>query len=448
MHRVGYAFKVTFTGLKMERVEKKKALELKKHVAAIHSSNKLSLLQRKIANALLFNAYNELLEKDEHTIHIANLCKIIGYDSNDYKTIKRSLVNLLATVIEWNLIDGDRLAVDGGVWNASSIIADASIQGPICTYSYSNKMKQLLHRPELYGRINMAIQAQFQSTYGLALYENCVRFHRIKKTPWFDLATFRKLMGVEEQKYRIFRDFKNRVIEKALEEVNKYSPLQVTPQYKKQGRQVVAIQFIMVNKEEVCETIDPIAPQPAIIAPIFGSLSTLLKEQFQFNPTQIEEILSEYEESYIREKMQLVTESRSYKQGRIKHLAKYLICALKDNYQTTVTSIKVTPAITVAPVNKAITASEVDAYRRYQQRQLLALYDKQSKKVKAAILVEFEKNLGKSIYHDIYLRDGLKNILIQDQLCIFLNQKKSNFIEGKIATLDEFCASMREVLVQ
>ena len=79
--------------------EKEKTLELKKHVAAIHSSNKLSLVQRKIANALLFNAYDELLAKEEHQIHIRTLCNLIGYDSNDYKTIKKALINLLSTVI-------------------------------------------------------------------------------------------------------------------------------------------------------------------------------------------------------------------------------------------------------------------------------------------------------------------------------------------------------------
>src|SRR6187401_1529078 len=108
----------------MERKTKKavsqanKMLELKKHVATIHSSNKLSLLQRKIANALLFNAYDDLLNKEEHVIHIMTLCNLIGYDSNDHKTIKKALVNLLATVIEWNLVDGNKLNVDG-VWNAS-----------------------------------------------------------------------------------------------------------------------------------------------------------------------------------------------------------------------------------------------------------------------------------------------------------------------------------------
>ncbi len=176
------------------------------------------MLTRKIANALLFNAYDELLKQDEHEIHIATLCNLIGYDSNDYKTIKKALVNLLATVIEWNLVDGNRLDAEG-VWNASSIIADASIDGPICTYSYSNKMKNLLHRPELYGRLNMLVQAKFQSSYGLALYENCVRFQILNKLHGLTLLSFRKLMGVEDGKYKIFRDFKHRVLDKAIEEV-------------------------------------------------------------------------------------------------------------------------------------------------------------------------------------------------------------------------------------
>ena len=36
-----------------------RTLELKKHVAVIHSNSKISLLQRKISNALLFHAYDE-----------------------------------------------------------------------------------------------------------------------------------------------------------------------------------------------------------------------------------------------------------------------------------------------------------------------------------------------------------------------------------------------------
>jgi len=410
-------------------VERKKTLELKKHVAAIHSSNKLSLLQRKIANALLFNAYDELLEKDEYSIHVATLCNLIGYDSNDYKTIKKSLVNLLATVIEWNLVDGDKLNSEG-VWNASSIIADASIDGPLCTYSYSNKMKNLLHRPELYGRLNMLVQAKFQSSYGLALYENCIRFQGIDQTPSFDIQKFRKLMGVEEGKYRIFRDFKNRVIDKAVEEVNKYSPIIVTPKYKKQGRQVVAIQFMIehTNHHDISTSLQ-------------SNLSEILKLKFGFSKKQIQEVMSTYDEKYIGEKITIIESSASYINGKISNLAKYLLSALQDDYQPIKSTKKPTKIVLGKNLEnikqERLKQDTREEYRRYQYKQILKLFEEQSAKLKKSILAEFEKHLGKGIYFDIYLRDRLENILIRDQLCLFVLQKRYEFVEN-IASQDQF----------
>lgn len=311
-------------------LERKKHLELKKHVATIHSTNKLSLLQRKISNALLFNAYDDLLEKDEHQIHIRELCRIIGYNSNDHKIIKKALVELLSTVLEWNLVDGERVnSEEAGIWNASSIIADASIDGPLCTYSYSNKMKKLLYHPELYGRLNMAVQAKFQSSYGLALYENCIRYQDIGQTPWFELLKFRKLMGIEEGKYKIFRDFKSRVLDKAVQEVNKYSPITIEPQLRKLSRQVVAIQFLIKRSKKLA-----LVEGPAVSAGQ-NKLSEILKENFGLSKKQISETLSAYEEGYIREKIALIESSSPFQAGKIKNLARFLLCALKDDYQAT-----------------------------------------------------------------------------------------------------------------
>ncbi len=79
---------------------KGRSLEFKKHVGLIHSTNKLSLLERKIANALLYHAYENLSTKNEHQIHIPSLCLLIGYNSKDYKTIKKALLSLISTVLE------------------------------------------------------------------------------------------------------------------------------------------------------------------------------------------------------------------------------------------------------------------------------------------------------------------------------------------------------------
>ncbi len=400
-----------------------KTLELKKHVAAIHSSNKLSLVQRKIANALLFNAYDELLVKDDHQINVRTLCNLIGYDSNDYKTIKKALINLLSTVIEWNLVDGSRLDAEG-IWNASSIIADASIDGAVCTYSYSNKMKKLLYSPELYGRLNMVVQAKFQSTYGLALYENCIRYQNISQTPWFDIMQFRKLMGIEEGKYPIFRDFKRRVLDKAIEEVNKYSSLQVSSKIQKQKRQVVAIQFHIQHGKALAN--DAALGEAAL------PLSQRLKESFAFSKPQIEETLTNYDENYILEKIAIIESSTSFRNGKINNVTKYLLSALTEDYQPVKSSKNL-----MKPSEKTdSSANEVNQtrlkqaeYRRQQNKSLITIFDQQSKSTQKKVLKEFEESLGSSLYHDIYKRDGLNNVLITDQLCDFLRAREVTSVE-------------------
>lgn len=410
-------------------VERKKTLELKKHVAAIHSNNKLSLLQRKIANALLFNAYDHLLEKDEHEIHIPTLCKLIGYDSNDHKTIKKSLVNLLATVIEWNLVDGNKIDSEG-IWNASSMIADASIDGAKCTYSYSNKMKKLLHRPELYGRLNMLVQAKFQSTYGLALYENCIRYQNIAQTPWFDIVQFRKLMGIEEGKYKVFRDFKNRVLNKAVAEVNEFSPILITPNFQKQGRQVIAIQFSI--KSTKIEKADRSLNDKGI------SLSTVLRERFGLSHPQIEDVLSTYEESYILEKIAIVESSPSYSKGTIQNLAKYLISAMKDNYQS-VKSTKANRNRHKENIPKNNPCTDMD-YSRFVDKEIIKKLNRMRGRNKVILLSDFEKYILKGLYYELYRREGLKNILVQDEFCRYIKEKNSSFI-GKVVPYSEFLAS-------
>src|SRR3990167_7559938 len=142
--------------------------ELKKHAATIHCSNSLSLLQRKVSNALLYHAYSELMLKNEHEITVKQLCRLIGYQGNNHGAIREALKELISTVIEWNLFD-DETGVEN--WTASSIIASVSLKGAMCYYAYSPRMKQLLHSPSMFGKIDLVIQSRFRSSYGLALYE-------------------------------------------------------------------------------------------------------------------------------------------------------------------------------------------------------------------------------------------------------------------------------------
>ncbi len=405
----------------------KKSLELKKHVAAIHSTNHLSLLQRKIANALLFNAYEDLLTKREHQIHIATLCDLICYDSHDHQRIKASLVALISTVIEWNLVDKTKNG-DEGVWNASAILADASIDGPICSYSYSNRMQQLLHHPEMYGRLNMEVQSKFKSTYGLALYENCIRFQTIGQTPWFDLSTFRKLMGVEEGKYIIFRDFKRRVLEAAVDEVNLHAPITVTTQLKKNGRTVVGLKFVIASSNQ--ENNATTAPHIEL------TQRDQLLQQFGLSEQQVQEIHARYEEPYIHEKIRMIEQSASYLAGKINNLAKYLLDALEQNYQPAKSSRE---NLTKKTVNKQRRDEQIHAYRRYQDQCILTLFADLPAKQKQSLEKEFAEQIKDNIYSGIFKKQGLSNVLIADKFCDFIRAMHKPIL-SEILNFETFCA--------
>ena len=94
---------------------------LKKHAAAIHCSGELSLVERKLLNILLLNAYNDLLTKDIHIISSKHLFSMLGWgESNNIEGLKNTLKGLMSTIIEFNLMG------DGGeVWQAMTLLSSA-----------------------------------------------------------------------------------------------------------------------------------------------------------------------------------------------------------------------------------------------------------------------------------------------------------------------------------
>lgn len=213
---------------------------VKKHVAAIHVSGKLTLLQRKLSNVLLLNAYDTLTSQNRHQIDARTLSMMIGYNSNDMETLKQSLRGLAETVAEWDMLDEKGQQE----WGVSSLLSYAKLKGGVCEYAYSPALAEKLHDPKVFALINLNIQRRFTSGHALALYENCYRFIRTGSTGWWQLDLFRRLMGVEGSAYyETFKHLNAKIIKPAVAEVNKTSNIILTPEIRKQGRAVTEIRF-------------------------------------------------------------------------------------------------------------------------------------------------------------------------------------------------------------
>ncbi|MFV0384414.1 replication initiation protein [Paracoccus sp. (in: a-proteobacteria)] len=221
---------------------------VKKHVAAIHVSGKLTLLQRKLSNVLLLNAYDTLTSRTRHQIDARTLCLMIGYNSNDMETLKQSLRGLAETVAEWDMLDEKGQQE----WGVSSLLSYAKLKGGVCEYAYSPALAEKLHDPKVFALINLNIQRRFTSGHALALYENCYRFVRTGSTGWWPLDLFRRLMGVEGSAYyETFKHLNAKIIKPAVTEVNKTSNIILTPETRKQGRVVTEIRFLIKDNPQL-----------------------------------------------------------------------------------------------------------------------------------------------------------------------------------------------------
>jgi hypothetical protein len=220
--------------------------ELKKHVATVHVSGELSLLERKIVNVLLLNAFDDLLTKKRHTLPVGILCTMLGFDSKNHDALKRALLKVMSTPISFDLLH------DGGKtdWEASPLIAYASIKNGLCSYEYSDWLAGKLANPDIYTLININVQRQFSGGYALALYENCLRFKRTASTGWISVETWRRLLGADASMYDEFKHFSAEVIKKAVKEINQVSNIVVTPEYKREARRVVQIRFLVEDNPQ------------------------------------------------------------------------------------------------------------------------------------------------------------------------------------------------------
>jgi hypothetical protein len=326
---------------------------VKKNVAAIHVSGKLTLLQRKLSNVLLLNAYDSLITNTKHQIDARTLCMMVGYNSNDMETLKQSLRSLAETTAEWDMLDANGRQE----WGVSSLLSYAKLSAGVCEYAYSPALAEKLHDPKVFALINLNIQRRFTSGHALALYENCYRFVRTGSTGWWPIDLFRRLMGVDGSTYyESFKHLNAKVIKPAVAEINKTSNILVTPELHKMGRQVTEIRFkIKENPQLAMLDIDD--GEAVRQGPVYGALIKL-----GVSDRLARQWISEHGETYVLEKL-------AYLKGRgqVESPVRYLSAALREDYQDVPAQVPPSPEAIAAAKRREQASAESQAIENAQE---------------------------------------------------------------------------------
>lgn len=296
---------------------------VKKHVSTIHIKNQLSILQRKAYNALLINAYEELLTDKIHEIDISLLAKLINFNSTNTKVLKNSLEELTKTVIEWDILE-DNIKE----WGSAAILSFCKITKGICYYSYTAGLREKLYDPKIFALLKINILKKFRTKYGLILYENCYRFKNLGSTGWIELNKFKELMGVSD--ISIYNDFKHlnrKIIGPAIKEIADISDIKISSvETKKVKRKIVALKLNLIANDKQSLPIEFSATE-------LENKKLMLKLQdFGITSRQALEIVLTYNKDYINEILTLIEERQ--RNGIINNnLAAYTVKALKEDYR-------------------------------------------------------------------------------------------------------------------
>ena len=314
--------------------------ELIKASPAIQIQSKISLLQRRAWNVLLANAYNELPNKEIHSISVGELAAKLGFKDkhSNQHYLKAALRALRSCEVEWNILGKDKEE-----WGVAGLLAEVRIADGICFYQFPHTLRLKLYNPRIYTKLNLRLQNRFTSRYALVLWEVCFDYFDTDRdqgeTPFISLETFRELLGIESDEYPAFSIFNRAVIKPAIDEINKETDYFVEVEQKRIGRKVSELKFRITKVKQLpvqeslfpdIENLPPVAVE-LIQADIDRKVALKIAEQeWDFVTPEKLPPPGTYSDflGYVAEKIEI-----SRHAAEVKNRGGFIIEAIRENYQ-------------------------------------------------------------------------------------------------------------------
>jgi len=227
----------------------------------------LSLQEQKI---ILF-MISKIKPNDEELLFqdfsVMEFCKVCGMDIdsgknyNNVKTAIQRLANKSVWLKEENGTETLIRWINKAWINKKSGLIKIRLDADLSPY--------LLQLQERFTQYELLYTLAMKSQYSIRLYE-LLKSYEWQHKKIFDINELKQMLSAE--KYTRFPDFKRKVLDIALRELNDLSDINVFCEIIKEGRRFAKIEFSIVSKEEVDERLQTWARIDEIISPAQTSL--------------------------------------------------------------------------------------------------------------------------------------------------------------------------------
>ena len=249
----------------------------------IQASRQLTLIERKVSNVLLANAYSRLADQRVFEISVEELMGSVGWDSQkDIPYFKTVLENLAQTLLKFNVFGKDKRA---GSWEVMTLLASAKIKNGVCRYSYSGALVEKILHSGIYARLDIDICKQFKNRDAHSLWEFLVEClssrneNQPVETPWITIEEFICKILNKKNKKISFKRINYQYIKKSIKEINKMSNIRVVDTEIEKKKDGVYVRFII-------EWANPDSPVMTLVDEDREDVDALIKKYAQIKATK------------------------------------------------------------------------------------------------------------------------------------------------------------------
>ena len=208
----------------------------------------LQLQEQKIILYLISKIKPEDIELKEHIFQIKDFCKVCGLNDDsgkNYTNIRQTLKDLRDKSI-WVTLENGRERTLSWIDYVEMDKNNGSV-----TIKISDMMKPyLLQLKERYTQYELLYTLAMRSQYSIRIYE-LLKSYEYQNKKIFEIDELKKILFAE--KYKLFGDFKRKVLDISMREINELSDITVIYKIIKESRKFAKIEFIIKLKKDLNE---------------------------------------------------------------------------------------------------------------------------------------------------------------------------------------------------
>lgn len=177
----------------------------------------------------------------------------------DKTTAYRSLKSACESLYESEFVWTDKDAKGRDKINKSRFVQRASYceGGGYVEVMFGNDVIPLITRlSEQYTEYELKQIKDLNSTYALRIFEILMQWLSLGKTPPITIENLRTRLGIEEHQYKLMSDFKKRVLDHAIKEINDNTNITAAYEQHKEGRRIVGFTFKFKTKTKLKKEVE------------------------------------------------------------------------------------------------------------------------------------------------------------------------------------------------